>query len=82
MTASSYTIAKSKPVLVTGAAGYIAGVLIKELLDEGPTIHATVRDAVPRRIVISTCRMSLTRTRDRSSSSRRTFLIKVALRKP
>jgi nucleoside-diphosphate-sugar epimerase len=41
----SYTIDKSKPVLVTGATGYVAGVLIKELLDEGLTVHATVRDA-------------------------------------
>jgi nucleoside-diphosphate-sugar epimerase len=41
----SYTVDKSKPVLVTGATGYIAGVLIKELLDEGLTVHATVRDA-------------------------------------
>ena len=41
----SYTIDKSKPVLVTGATGYIAGVLIKELLEVGLTVHATVRDA-------------------------------------
>jgi nucleoside-diphosphate-sugar epimerase len=32
------------PVLVTGATGYIAGVLIKELLNDGVTVHATVRD--------------------------------------
>jgi nucleoside-diphosphate-sugar epimerase len=41
----TYTIDKSKPVLVTGATGYVAGVVIKELLDEGVTVHATVRDA-------------------------------------
>lgn len=35
----------SKPVLVTGATGYIAGVLIKQLLEAGVTVHATVRDA-------------------------------------
>ena len=34
----------SKPVLVTGATGYVAGVLISQLLDAGVTVHATVRD--------------------------------------
>lgn len=34
----------SRPVLVTGATGYVAGWLIKELLDAGVTVHATVRD--------------------------------------
>jgi nucleoside-diphosphate-sugar epimerase len=42
---SYYSVNKSNPVLVTGATGYVAGVLIKELLDEGLTVHATVRDA-------------------------------------
>jgi dihydroflavonol-4-reductase len=32
------------PVLATGASGYVAGVLIKELLDLGVTVHGTVRD--------------------------------------
>lgn len=32
------------PVLVTGATGYVAGWLIKELLENGITVHATVRD--------------------------------------
>jgi nucleoside-diphosphate-sugar epimerase len=41
----SYSVNKSSPVLVTGATGYVAGVLVKELLDEGLTVHATVRDA-------------------------------------
>ncbi|MBQ0753935.1 MAG: aldehyde reductase [Gammaproteobacteria bacterium] len=31
-------------VLVTGASGYIAGWIIKELLDQGHTVHGTVRD--------------------------------------
>jgi nucleoside-diphosphate-sugar epimerase len=35
---------KSKPVLVTGATGYVAGWLVKKLLDEGFTVHAAVRD--------------------------------------
>jgi nucleoside-diphosphate-sugar epimerase len=35
---------KSSPVLVTGATGYVAGVLIKQLLELGVTVHATVRD--------------------------------------
>lgn len=33
------------PVLVTGATGYVAGVLVARLLAEGLTVHATVRDA-------------------------------------
>jgi len=35
---------KTAPVLVTGATGYIAGQLIKRLLEAGFNIHATVRD--------------------------------------
>jgi dihydroflavonol-4-reductase len=31
-------------VLVTGATGYVAGWLVKKLLDEGHTVHAAVRD--------------------------------------
>ena len=38
------SIDTSKPVLVTGATGYIAGVLIKQLLDIGCIVHGTVRD--------------------------------------
>jgi dihydroflavonol-4-reductase len=34
----------SKPVLVTGATGYITGVLIQQLLEHGVTVHAAVRD--------------------------------------
>lgn len=37
-------IDKSKPVLVTGANGYVASWLVKKLLDEGMTVHAAVRD--------------------------------------
>lgn len=36
----------SAPVLVTGATGYVAGWLVKRLLDEGFTVHAAVRDPV------------------------------------
>lgn len=32
------------PALVTGSTGYIAGVLIKTLLEKGVKVHATVRD--------------------------------------
>lgn len=38
------TIDKSKPVLVTGATGYVAGWIIKHLLEEGITVHAAVRN--------------------------------------
>jgi nucleoside-diphosphate-sugar epimerase len=38
------TIDKSKPVLVTGATGYLAGWLIKQLLEAGITVHAAVRN--------------------------------------
>jgi len=32
------------PVLVTGASGYVAGWIVKGLLEAGHTVHATVRD--------------------------------------
>ncbi|MFZ4522456.1 MAG: NAD-dependent epimerase/dehydratase family protein [Bacteroidales bacterium] len=38
------TIDKTKPVMVTGATGYVAGWLIKKLLEEGFTVHAAVRN--------------------------------------
>lgn len=38
------TIDKTKPVLVTGATGYVAGWIIKRLLDDGITVHAAVRN--------------------------------------
>ena len=31
-------------VMVTGASGYIAGWIVKYLLEAGHTVHATVRD--------------------------------------
>lgn len=34
----------SSPVLVTGATGYVAGWLVRRLLEEGFTVHAAVRD--------------------------------------
>ncbi|MCB9225342.1 MAG: NAD-dependent epimerase/dehydratase family protein [Crocinitomicaceae bacterium] len=37
-------IDKSKPVLVTGATGFVAGWIVKKLLDEGLTVHAAVRN--------------------------------------
>ena len=37
-------IDKTKPVLVTGATGYVAGWLVKRLLEDGLTVHAAVRD--------------------------------------
>ncbi len=42
---SELRIDPSKPVLVTGATGYVAGWVVKRLLEEGLTVHGTVRDA-------------------------------------
>lgn len=39
------TIDKAKPVCVTGASGYIASWIVRYLLEDGFTVHATVRDA-------------------------------------
>ena len=39
------TIDKNKPVCVTGASGYIASWIVKDLLDKGFVVHATVRDS-------------------------------------
>lgn len=37
-------IDKSKPVMVTGANGYVASWIVKKLLDQGLTVHAAVRN--------------------------------------
>jgi dihydroflavonol-4-reductase len=37
-------IDKKKPAMVTGATGYVAGVLIKKLLEAGIDVHAAVRN--------------------------------------
>ena len=37
-------IDKNKPVMVTGATGYVAGWIVKRLLEEGLTVHAPVRN--------------------------------------
>lgn len=37
-------IDKTKPVLVTGATGYVAGRIVERLLKEGITVHAAVRN--------------------------------------
>lgn len=34
----------SAPVMVTGATGYLAGVIVQQLLEAGHTVHAPVRD--------------------------------------
>ncbi len=34
----------SSPIMITGATGYLAGWIVKGLLEEGVTIHAAVRD--------------------------------------
>jgi nucleoside-diphosphate-sugar epimerase len=37
-------IDRSKPVFISGATGYVAGWIVKKLLEEGFTVHAAVRD--------------------------------------
>ena len=44
MTNTPITIDPTAPVLVTGASGYIAGWIVKGLLERGQAVHATVRD--------------------------------------
>ncbi|MEM8668049.1 MAG: NAD-dependent epimerase/dehydratase family protein [Planctomycetota bacterium] len=39
-----FEIDTTAPVLVTGATGYVAGHIIKRLLEAGVTVHASVRD--------------------------------------
>ena len=39
-----FTIDTTKPVMVTGATGYVAGWIVKGLLDAGATVHAPVRN--------------------------------------
>ncbi len=41
---SGIEVDASAPVLVTGATGYVAGWIVKGLLDAGVTVHAAVRD--------------------------------------
>lgn len=41
----STTIDRTKPVCITGASGYIASWIVKYLLEDGFTVHATVRNA-------------------------------------
>lgn len=40
----SYKIDTKSPVMVTGATGYVAGELIKQLLEAGVSVHAAVRN--------------------------------------
>lgn len=42
--AEPVSIPTDAPVLVTGATGYVAGWVVKRLLDAGATVHAAVRD--------------------------------------
>lgn len=39
-----YTVNTTSPVMVTGATGYVAGWIVKRLLENGVTVHAAVRD--------------------------------------
>lgn len=38
-------INKNSPIMITGATGYVAGWIVKKLLDEGHTVHAPIRDS-------------------------------------
>ena len=49
---------KTLPVLVTGASGYIAGWIIKYLLEQGCTVHATVRDPAKQSSVAHLLKMA------------------------
>ncbi len=51
-------IDKTKPVLVTGATGYVAGWVVKRLLEEGVTVHAAVRDSKDVRKVAHLAQMA------------------------
>ncbi|XP_031499558.1 anthocyanidin reductase ((2S)-flavan-3-ol-forming) [Nymphaea colorata] len=42
---ATVTGAEAQTACVTGANGYMASILVKQLLDRGYTVHATVRDA-------------------------------------
>ena len=42
--AMDHAIDRSAPVLVTGATGFVAGWIIRRLLEQGVSVHATVRD--------------------------------------
>ncbi|MDD7911062.1 NAD-dependent epimerase/dehydratase family protein [Pseudovibrio exalbescens] len=39
-----FKVDTSAPILVTGASGYVAGWIVKSLLEAGATVHACVRD--------------------------------------
>lgn len=39
-----FSVDTNKPVMVTGATGYVAGWIVKGLLEAGATVHAPVRD--------------------------------------
>ena len=44
MSAITDNISREFPVLVTGASGFIASFIVKELLDKGFIVHGTTRD--------------------------------------
>jgi len=41
---TDFQVDTTQPVLVTGATGYVAGWIIRKLLEAGATVHGTVRD--------------------------------------
>jgi dihydroflavonol-4-reductase len=41
---SNLPVDASAPVMVTGATGYVAGWMVKGLVDVGVTVHTAVRD--------------------------------------
>ena len=44
MASASSNRDRGRPVVVTGASGYVASWVVRELLSRGATVHGTVRD--------------------------------------
>ena len=62
----------SKPVMVTGATGYLAGWIVKDLLEKGLTVHAPVR-APNDASKLATFRTLPIKARAKLNSSKQTF---------
>ena len=54
----NFQIDKSQKVLVTGATGFVASWIVKQLLDVGVSVNATVRDSNDKNKVVHLLEMS------------------------